>query len=117
MIIVVLEWNSTSGQTPIVIVTDDLVSGRKAAFNAISAHLPIAAGQPIPPDAYDGKGSINDIDRDWVAAHPVPDDPDDDAAVTAWLDTFREATTDLWLSLYQDVAGAEDRFRDLRTSK
>jgi hypothetical protein len=118
VIITVLEWNSDSGEQPIVIVADDKPAARRAALAEIAGHLPIAAGLEIPVDAGDGEGEINYIDREWVAAHPLPDSSDD-AAVRAWLDAFKEETTDLWLSLYEkgpNQPSHDATYQDVRES-
>lgn len=68
-------------------------------------------------EAGDGKREINYIDRDWVAANPIPT-LDDDGAVIAWLDAFRDDTTDLWLTLFEPTGttDADDTYTDVRSA-
>jgi hypothetical protein len=112
MIIVTLSWNSDTGAPPLVILADTMASARRAALEDIAAHLP----------NDESHGEINDIDRAWTGEHPVPVDLSDDDAVTAWLDAFKETTTDLWVDYYpagrlapQTGPGAE-AFRDVRVT-
>mgnify|MGYP001613846322 CR=1 FL=1 len=108
MIIAILEWNSDKGVQPIVLVADDQASARRAAVQAITPYLPSESNRA---------NDINDIDAEWVQDNPLPD-LDDDASVTAWLDAFKEETTDLWLAIYTpaDTPGAEDTYTDTRST-
>jgi hypothetical protein len=93
-VIAVLEWNSDSGASPIVILADDRTQARRQAVEAIIPHLPTAE----EPD-----GEINYIKLPWVRDNPLPD-LDDADAVRAWLRAFSDQTTDLWLTIY-DAGG------------
>jgi hypothetical protein len=112
LVIAVLEWNSSSGQSPIVLATDDAITARRAAIETIAHYLPTPAGQDVDEDDFEE--AINDIDREWVQENPLPD-LNDDAGVTAWLDVFKEETTDLWLTVYEGGSAAGETFEDRRT--
>lgn len=104
MIIATLEWNSDKGEPPIVVVADNEVSVRRAVVEAITPHLPTEDG---------AESDVNYIDSEWVSDHPLPA-LDDDAAVSEWLDAFKEETTDLWLNVYAGE-GPGDTYIDARS--
>ncbi|GAA3386374.1 hypothetical protein [Cryptosporangium minutisporangium] len=107
MIIGVIEYISSSGQTPTVIVGDDEASVRQQAMRLICGTV--------------SRGAAFEINDAWIAANPAPD-LDGPDATAAWYAAFCGTSSDLALSLYTrsvDPAAAEvyaDQYYDLRAA-
>lgn len=107
-VIALIEWRSTSGINPAVILADDHAGARRAAAKFLIGYLPTPA-EPAE--------QIELIDLAWVAANPAPDLNDADA-VEAWLRVLNTTTTDAWVSLMEAAVGDEptkDAYADVRT--
>jgi hypothetical protein len=85
IVVGVIEPLSDSGADPEVIVGDSVAAVKAEAARRL---WPMAAA-----------GDIEYIDGDWIAGFPEPD-YDDAAAVEAWLDELRDASTDMWLTVF-----------------
>jgi len=99
-VIGLIEFLSDSGAEPVVYVGDSVEQVRAEVARYLSSFIV----------------NIEYIDEEWIEENPTPDF-DDAAAVAAWMEALRDATTDAWLTIYEATRSdgrGTDQYRDLR---